>query len=73
MKLSIILKSVTICMFILGAVVPMAAMLVQAQDTTPPEITDIMLTPKYPQAVDTHEITARITDTESPIQIVELA
>ncbi len=73
MRLSTAFKSIMTCMFILGMMVPLAAVLVHAQDTTPPEIADIMHMPKYPQSTDTHEITARITDTESPIMVVELA
>lgn len=72
MRISKQLKSVAICILIVTAIVPLAATIVLAQDTTPPEIHDITLTPKYPQEADSHVFTARIIDTESAIQVVEL-
>ena len=73
MRISKQLKSVAICMLIVTAIVPMAAMIVLAQDLTPPEIHDVTLTPKYPQAADSHMFAARIIDAESDIQVVSLA
>ncbi|MCK5291813.1 MAG: hypothetical protein KAR39_07340 [Thermoplasmata archaeon] len=72
MRMSKQLKSIAICILITTAFVPMTAMIVLAVDETPPEIHDITLTPKYPQEADSHVFTARIIDTESLIQIVEL-
>lgn len=67
------LKSMIVCILIAAAIMPFAATIVVAQDTTPPEINDVTLTPKYPQDMEEHKIAARVTDTESSIQIVELA
>lgn len=72
MRMSKQLKSVAICILITTAFVPMAAMIVLALDETDPEIHDITLTPKYPQEADFHVFTARIIDTESAIELVEL-
>lgn len=73
MRMSKQLKSVAVCILIVTAIVPLAATIVLAQDTTPPEILDITLTPKYPQEADFHVFTARIIDTQSDIMVVELA
>jgi hypothetical protein len=72
MRITKQLKSIAICILIASVFVPMAAMIVRA-DTTPPEVHDITLTPKYPQDSENHTFTARIIDTESAIQAVELA
>jgi hypothetical protein len=73
MRISKQLKSLAICILIVTTIVPLAATIVLAQDTTPPEIHDITLTHKYPQDAETHVFTARIIDAESAIQVVELA
>ncbi len=73
MRISMQLKSVAICILVVSAIVPLAATIVLAQDVTPPEILDVTLTPKYPQEADSHVFTARIIDSESAIQVVELA
>ncbi len=72
MRMSKQLKSIAICILITTAFVPMAAMVVLALDETTPEIHDVTLTPKYPQEADSHVFTARIIDTQSDIDIVEL-
>jgi hypothetical protein len=66
------LKSIAICILIATTFVPMAAMVVLG-DTTKPEIHDVTLIHKYPQDSEEHTFTARIIDTESTIQAVELA
>jgi hypothetical protein len=73
MRISKQLKSVAICLLVVTAIIPLAATIVLAQDTTPPEIHDVTLTPKYPQESDLNVFTARVIDTESAIQVVELA
>ncbi len=67
------LKSLAICILIATALVQLTPTLVVAADATPPEITDVTLDPKYPQDAETHEFTARVFDTESGIDSVQLA
>jgi hypothetical protein len=66
-------RSIAICILITTAIVPLAATLVKAQDTTPPEITNVELDPKYPQDAEEHNFTARVFDAESGIDVVTLA
>lgn len=67
------LKSMTVFILITAAVIPMATTIVKAQDDTPPEINDVTLTYKYPQDMEDHAFSARVTDTQSGILVVELA
>ncbi len=67
------LRSLAICVLFATALIQLTPTLVVAVDTTPPEITDVTLDPKYPQDNEPNEITARVFDAESGIYIVQLA
>lgn len=62
---------IALCMILVTILAPFSIN-VLAQDTTPPEIHDIMLDPKYPQDGEDLTFHARVIDTEGTVTSVSL-
>ncbi|MCK4443675.1 MAG: hypothetical protein KAW09_03970, partial [Thermoplasmata archaeon] len=71
MKVSTHSLAIALCIIAAGVLAPFSID-VMAQDTTPPEIHDIRLDPKYPQDGDEITFHARVFDTEGSVASVSL-
>lgn len=65
------LSAVALCLLLAGVLTSLFANLAVA-DTTPPEISDVHIDPKYPQNMETIEVYATVEDTEGTIDDVSV-